>query len=333
MTKFFFTLFRSSFALILFLLLSSFSAAEQLPDLFPYNAYDGYNPSVRSLAMGGAGLCSTRDASAVYFNPAGLFGGDNMSLISLKVRQTPKELSGQYDILSGRSLTFLGFRGGGMAIAWQPLSNMISIGTAGSSVEVKVNKFTMSFSNNVSGAVNFGMNINYFSGYMGVTDGAAAKISDANGYGIDWGLTYRAHPNITFATSLFNSPSSISWGGYDADKPPVIARTGARVKLSHLLTVSAESENRKYSRAREADGKKTVKIFHAGLEQSLADIIYLRGGIFGEDLSDNNKTGYSAGIGWYQDKVNVDISWQKEYPLLSYDEYLETFSFSVNSPF
>ncbi|MCD6311539.1 MAG: hypothetical protein J7M11_03675 [Elusimicrobia bacterium] len=313
-------------------LLISFSAAEPLPELFPYNAYDGYNPGVRNAAMGGAGLCSERDASAVYFNPANLFGGNNMSLMSFNVRQTPEELSAQYDILGGRSLAFLGFRGGGMAVAWQPLSN-ISTGTvAGSSIEVKVNKFTMSFSNNVSPMVNFGMNINYFSGYMGFTSSSAAKISDANGYGIDWGLTYKAHPNITFAISLFNSPASISWSGYDSDKPPVIKRTGARVRLSHLLTVSSEVEVRKYSKAR-ADGKKNVKIVHTGIEQSIADIIFLRGGIFGEDLNDNNKTGYSAGVGWYQDKVNVDISWQKEYPLLSYDEYLETFSFSVNYPF
>ena len=167
---------------------------------------------------------------------------------------------------------------------------------------------------------------------MGFTSSSAAKISDANGYGIDWGLTYKAHPNITLAASLFNSPSSISWSGYDSDDPPVIKRTGARVRLSHLLTVSAEAESRKYSKAR-ADGKKDIKIYHAGLEQSIADVIFLRGGLFGEDLNDSNKTGYSAGIGWYQDNVNVDISWQKEYPLLSYSEYLETFSFSVNSPF
>ncbi len=333
MTKKIFNLPHAAFPALLFFLLSSFSAAEKLPDLFPHNAYDGYNPGVRSAAMGGAGLCSERDASAVYFNPACLFGGDNLSLISFNVRQTPNELSEQHDILGGRSLTFLGFRGGGMAVAWQPLSNMISISTAGSSLEVKVSKFTMSFSNNVSAAMNFGMNINYFSGYMGVTDAGVAKISDANGYGIDWGLAYKAHPNITFAASLFNSPASISWSGYDADKPPVIKRTGARVKLNRLLTVSSEAEIRKYSKARD-DGKKNIKIYHTGLEQSIADVIFLRGGIFGEDLSDNNKTGYSAGIGWYQDKVNVDISWQKEYPpLSSYDEYLETFSFSVNSPF
>jgi len=323
---------RAAFSALLLFLLSSFSAAEKLPDLFPHNAYDGYNPGIRSVAMGGAGLCSERDASAVYFNPSCLFGGSNMNLISFNVRQTPKELADQYDILGGRSLTFLGFRGGGMAVAWQPLSNMISTGTAGSSLEVKVNKFTMSFSNNVSGPMNFGMNINYFSGYMGFTSSSAAKISDANGYGIDWGLTYKAHPNITFAASLFNSPSSITWSGYDSDKPPVIKRTGARVRLSRLLTVSAEAESRKYSKAR-ADGKNNIKIYHAGLEQSIADIIFLRGGLFGEDLNDSNKTGYSAGIGWYQDNVHVDISWQKEYPLLSYAEYLETFSFSVNSPF
>ncbi len=315
------------------LFLGSFALAEKLPDLFPYNAYDGYNPGVRSAAMGGAGLCSVLDASAVYFNPAGLYGGTNMSLISFNVRQSPKELADQYDILGGRALTFLGFRGGGMAVAWQPLSNMISTGTAASSLEVKVNKFTMSFSNNVGGGMNFGMNINYFSGFMGATSGGEAKISDANGYGIDWGLTYRAHPNITFAASLFNSPSSISWSGYDSDDPPVIKRTGAMVQLSHLLTVSSEVELRKYSKAR-GDGKKNIKIYHTGLEQSLGYVIFLRGGIFGEDLNDNNKTGYSAGIGWYQDKVNVDISWQKEYPLMSsHDEYLETFSFSVNSPF
>jgi len=319
------------FAFVLFA--ASFAWSAALPDLFPYNAYDGYNPGVRSVAMGGAGLCSARDASAVYFNPAGLYGGTNMSLISFNVRQSPKELANQYDILGGRALTFLGFMGGGMAVAWQPLSNIVSTGTAGSSVEVKVNKFSMSFSNNVSPAVNFGMNINYFSGFMGVTSCGAARISDANGYGIDWGVTYRAHPNITFAASLFNSPSSIPWSGFDSGDPPVIRRSGAMVQLSRLLTVSSEVELRKYSKAR-ADGKKNIKIYHTGLEQSIADIIFLRGGIFGEDLNDNHKTGYSAGIGWYQDRVNVDISWQKEYPVLSsYDKYLETFSFSVNSPF
>jgi len=227
-------------------------------------------------------------------------------------------------------MTFLGFVGSGMGIAWQPMSNFSSL-TQGTTAEVKVKRLTMSFSNTVSGPVDFGMNINYYEGYLGIKP--SGEIADANGYSIDWGLIYRAHPNITFATSLMNSPAAVKWSSYGTDKPPVVSRSGASCNLAGLLTVSSEVEIRKYQKSRDYDGKKNIKIYHAGIEQSLLNVIFLRGGLFGEALNDNKKTGYSAGMGWRQGSTDVDISWRREYANPKDSEYLQTYYFSISAPF
>lgn len=296
----------------------------------PYNAYDGINPGMRSASMGGTGVCSRGDASAMYFNPAGLYGSANFVMFSFKVKQSPVELKDS-DILSGRSFIFLGFTGGDMGIAWSPLSNII-ISSGSKSTEVKINKFTMGFSNRLSRNLDFGMNINFFNGFMGVAD-ASVDISDSHGYGIDWGIIYRMHPNMTLGSSFFNAPSSIRWSGYGSENLPLIIRNGGTVKLPGLFEVSSEVETRRYRKARESDGKKSVKIYRLGIEQSFFGIISLRAGIFGEDLDDKKKSGYSAGIGWSRDGTNCDIAWQRQYLTPTDKDYLQTYFISITAPF
>jgi len=313
--------------LILFMI--THSAAGSTPA--PYDIYDGINPDVRSASMGGAGVCSKRGAPAMYFNPAGLCGIANFTTFSFKVKQSPKELE-RSDILGGRSLIFLGFSGGDMGIAWSPLSNIKKCLLSGTTIEVKVNKFTMGFSNRLSGNLDFGMNINFFNGFMGIT-GATADISDANGYGIDWGIIYRMHPNITLGSSFFNAPSSVRWSGYGSENLPLVIRHGGTVKLPGLFEVSSEVETRSYRKERPLDGKKRVKIYHFGIEQNFFNIISFRGGMFGEDLNDEKKSGYSAGIGWAKDRAVCDIAWQRQYLTPADKDYLQTYFVSVTVPF
>jgi len=282
----------------------------------PYNAYDGINPGMRSASMGGTGVCFRGDASAMYFNPAGLYGSANFVTFSFKVKQSPEELKDS-DILSGRSFYFLGFSGGDMGLAWSPLSNII-ISSGAAETEVKINKFTMGFSNRISRNLDFGMNINFFNGFMGVT-GTSADISDGNGYGIDWGIIYKMHPNIILGSSFFNAPSSIRWSGYGSENLPKVIRNGGTVKLRGLFEVSSE--------------KKSIKIYRLGIEQSFFGIISFRAGMFGEDLDDKKKSGYSAGIGWSRDRASCDIAWQKQYLTPVDKDYLQTYFISVTVPF
>jgi len=312
--------------LLIFLLLNAFAFARSP---VPYNAYDGEEISARLSGMGGTGVTGGRDASVVYTNPAGLFSMGKIFTASFKLRQTPEKYKSQ-DILSGRSLIFFGFSGNGMGLSVRPLSNFSTLQN-GTTVEVKVNEFSMGFSNKINKLVDFGMNINYFYGFMGVSSDYT-KISDANGFGIDWGVIYRARPYINFGLSFLNAPASVRWSGYGSEKPPVVVRSGASVKLSGFLEISADVETRNYKKANSLD-KKNVKIYHIGIEQSILNIIFLRGGLSGEDLNDTKKTVYNAGLGWHKGGVFVDLSWLKKYPSPQESDYIQSFYLSITSPF
>jgi len=312
--------------LLSFLLITGFAFADSP---VPYNAYDGEEISARLSAMGGVGATGGRDASVIYTNPAGLFNLGKVFTASFKLRQTPEKYKNQ-DILSGRSLTFFGFGGSGMGLTGRPLSNFSTL-QGGTTVEVKVNEISMGFSNKANKSVAVGMNINYFYGLMGISSGNT-KISDANGFGIDWGVIYKANPYINFGLSFLNAPASIKWSGYGSEKPPVIVRSGASVKLSGFLELSADVEKRNYKKAN-SSGEKSVKIYHIGIEQSILNIVFLRGGLSGEDLNDAKKTAYSAGLGWYRGGAFVDISWIKKYPSPEDSDYIQSFYLSITSPF
>ncbi|MCD6413817.1 MAG: PorV/PorQ family protein [Elusimicrobia bacterium] len=318
---------KKAFFILIFAASSAFTESPA-----PYNSYDGINPGIRSAAMGGAGVSFSKDASSIYFNPAALFGGKRKSLFSFKVKESPAEIS--KDITGGRSLIFLGFQSNGSGLGWQILSNM-RISSATETTEVKVNRFAMGFSNKVGSQMTFGMNINFFNGFLGHSDTASSsvKISDGNGWGIDWGLLYRPQPALAMGIAFFNAPASIRWSGYGSEKPPFVTRIGSSLKLPGLFLVSAEAETRKYRKPRDYDGKKQIEIYRLGFEQSFFNVIFLRGGIFGEDLNDKKRTGYTAGIGWSKGEADFDVAWKGEYPTPSSEKYLNTIFISVQVPF
>ena len=48
------------------------------------------------------------------------------------------------------------------------------------------------------------------------------------------------------------------------------------------------------------DGKKRIKFYHLGLEQVILKKVFLRGGIYSEDLDQEDKTTYTVGLGYTQ---------------------------------
>lgn len=285
-----------------------------------YNSYDGKPVGGRALAMGQAFVALADDPYAVFWNPAGLsqlsrniFGmsldvGNQSNLDTEKfVRQEP---------LQGRKLTFLSFAAPEGAIFFRPLSNFQTHTDLGNDSweenEIKIYALGLSITNVYGKDKNLltGINLNYLNGRLAVAKKVAdplVKLSDGNGFSLDLGAIYQATPVLNLGISVNNFPGYLWWEGYNYDRLPVVFRSGIGVKLSSFVTFSSDYEKKFYR----SPNPETKRSYHFGLEQSLLNTIFLRAGLYGEDLNDTDKLHYTFGIGYSYQNYNLDLALDK----------------------
>ncbi|HRY30668.1 MAG TPA: hypothetical protein P5079_11610, partial [Elusimicrobiota bacterium] len=96
---------------------------------------------------------------------------------------------------------------------------------------------------------------------------------------------------MAYGVAFFNIPGIMYWDRYKPDQLPVRMRGGLSFTPVPIFSFLTEYDKRFYRNGLSQPGQ-----IHLGMELTLATWLQLRGGTYGEDLSDSEKTAYSAGF-------------------------------------
>ena len=298
-----------------------------------YNSYDGFAPGARAIAMGGAFVAVADDASAVYYNPAGLADNEKgcVSITYEATRQSELTTAQIFagESLSGSNLQNISFISAKGAFTWRPLANSTwqsSNGPDWEKNEVKINAYTVSASHQEN-QMRTGLNLTYMSGQIAQSSIKAGipsvNISDGYGFAMDFGFLYTVSEQIRFGLNFKNLAGYMWWQDYEKDQLPFILKSGVDFQIKRFTNFSTEWEKRYYRKTDEQN------ITRFGIEQMLGNILALRAGIAGTDLNDKENSSFSGGIGYMQNAFELSLTAEK-YRVDMNDVY--RYVISVNIP-
>lgn len=281
-----------------------------------FTSFDGKAPGGRALAMGLAYTSIADDSSSVYFNPAGManIAGNTLAFSYEIGRQSDLGYDELFsaETLRNSNLMFLSLANENGGFSWRPLADYTDRSESGlnwEENEVKVSAYTFSVSHKNNKRLISGMNLSYLSGRIGQArienSVPSVNISDGNGVTADLGFLYLASPQLQLGLTLQNLLGFMWWADFEPEQLPLTARAGFAYRIEELFTFTSDWEQHYYRK----DGG-TVSVTHFGIEQRLG-LIALRGGMYGEDLNDQEKTHYTAGLGYDKDKYRLSIAGEK----------------------
>jgi len=298
--------------------------AEPAPAPTRYNAYDGFTPGARAIAMGGA-FCALGDdaASAEYYNPAG------MTELKDSVVAGTYEMMRQSDLTTQKIFANEPMNDGGIeqlcfvtqkaGFMWRPLSNSTNLIQNGQDFEndqVKINAYTVSAAHQANQHYSLGLNITYLTGLIAQSKltGGVPNMNLTSGYGMsmDLGMILKAAPGIRLGVDLKNMLGFMWWEGYDKDLIPFNLLAGIDFQISQFMNFEVDTDRKYYRKAGELD------MTRIGIEQWLGKVIALRGGVASSNFNDDNQTTYSAGLGYVTSGFELSLAGQ-QYKLDSID--------------
>ncbi|MGM0568184.1 MAG: hypothetical protein ACQESB_03075 [Elusimicrobiota bacterium] len=309
-----------------------YSGESPLGDLYFY----GEMPDAGAIGMGGARIAVSKTAFSAYLNPAGIANlQQNKYAFSSNVSINSK---GDIDAirdrlpLEGRGINYLSISAPEVGVYYRRLSNRKDE-MGEEFLDARVSAFGITVALPQDDNMDFGMNVNYITGMAGYYPGGDENpvISAGYGWGLDWGLIYKASPRINLAVTLHNAPAYVYWENWDTDSLPLLFRAGAGLKLSRLVRAEAvyESGNFKDKRIPQGD------ILRLGLEQYVHESVVLRAGVFGgeRDFEDRHALTYTAGIGYMQEKYSLDLAVKRFYADADPSAKTDRYSLSGVIPF
>ena len=269
-------------------MLASISSAGETGDGGQAGAFLRFGAGARAFSMGRAFTAVANDASAAYWNPAGL--GDLHY----------KEFLGTYGLLSLErkhnylSLAIPTLNKGTLSISW------INLGVndiEGRDIEGEV---TNMFSNSE--------NAFYFSWGKKVTPkmslGITAKLlihsledHRANGHGFDAGLLYKVNPQVKLGLVIQDVGASLSWDTDHKDTIPRSTRLGAAYTLANFPALFAfDYEMVQNQSSRYHLGAEATLLANGGLRMGLDNGRFSAGGFLTVPIGDKMvRADYSVG--------------------------------------
>lgn len=286
----------------------------------PSTVYEGKPSGARFIGLGEQGAAAVGGPESPLWNPAGLHDIQR-SVFSADfdvARQSPIDesvLLGETP-LRGRKLTYLGFASADAAFFYRPLANYNVRRTTDAfnftEENLKVNQLGFSASSEGEKGAIIGINLTYLNAHLGRATAETGQppvieFDDGHGFTLDLGFL-RKYDYGSVGASFYNIPGLIYWSNYKGDQLPVLARAGGAFYPVPLFGLLAEYEKRFYR-----GGLPKPDFLHLGMEFTLAPWFQVRGGTYGEDLSDPQKTSYSGGF-----SAGTSGGYQVDFALRSY---------------
>ena len=296
----------------------------------PSFIYDGKPIGAKAISTGEAFVAVSDDASAPYWNPAGLLQLGEGKYFTTSINTSQKTNASSDDLyngdsLQGKKLIFLSLADSKGAFSFRPISNY-SATFENKKVEIRANKYIFSSASHYTDRMKLGINLNYISAQLGVTDltNNSANIADGNGFAMDFGLLYTVSGITKLGFLVENVPGYIWWNDYRRNIIKSHIRVGLSTKPADWILMLCDYE---YI----ASTKK--EFYHGWLQQTIAKCIFLRQGIISEKFfNKSGKKSLTFGVGYELQKWIVDFA-LKLYKLDNTDrDSVADYTFSMSMP-
>lgn len=307
---------------LLLVLVASSAWAEKAP--LEYDAFDGQTVGARAIGVGEAFTGLSSDASAPYWNPAGLalIGTNSFTVCSYLQRESQAKWDEviKSDPLRGGKLAFMSFASPNGALSLRPLSKIATdTYTINNGVEqwvdkkVNINELMLTTAKMYRENIFTGVSLNYLNSNLAIvqrtkdasSDVTKINVDTGNGWSLDLGIVFIPSPYLSFGISAINTIGYMYWSDYDKSRLPLTLNTGVAMSLPQKITFMYDIKKIYYSDHDDLTTK------HIGVEQYLFDMFIFRAGMSGENWNDPDKVAYTFGVGFTDKGYMLDLAMKR----------------------
>lgn len=308
--------------IVLLILIAGSAWAEKAP--VEYDAFDGQVVGARAIGLGEAFAGLSSDASAPYWNPAGLalMGTNSFTVCSYLQRESKAKWEDviSSDPLRGGKLAYMSFASPSGALSIRPLSKISTdTYTNENGVEqwvnkkININEVMLTTAKMYRENVFTGVSLNYLNSNLSIAQRTKDAVSDVskinvdtgNGWSLDLGMVFVPSPYLSFGVSAINAVGYMYWSDYDKSRLPLTLHTGVAMSLPQKVTFMYDIRKVYYADHEDLTTK------HVGVEQYLYDMFILRAGMSGENWNDADKVTYTFGVGFADKGYMIDMAMKK----------------------
>jgi len=267
----------------------------------------------RALGMGGAFTSICDDASATYWNPAGL------------TQLTQRQMTSMASLMSlDRSYNFLNYvtpvddetNTIGISLINFGIKDLREFVKEGDS-DKEIGKFNdtentimVSYARKLNEKLSLGVNLKYLTQGMNTQQHHPKGRNKASGLGIDVGTLYKISENVKIGLMLQDGRSYLKWETDQTDRLPVVVKLGVSTKLfAEKLTLSADVE--------QVEDNHKTKIY-TGLEYWLRENLGIRAGVFDTELT--------AGLGFTFPTKSINLQLDYSFAPDRFSDFKENIS-------
>jgi hypothetical protein len=266
----------------------------EISNFISANSFDGFAPSSRSRAMGGAGVGLKNSNEAFFYNAASL-AYNKGSVFEFSVSGNAKGYGQNYAAQTeGTGLASAFFVKDFVSFSWQSLSDIDievknSDGTA-NKTESSINSVKMSFGKESPNGFASGWSLSYIYGHFAASgfDGGGepySNLSSGNGFAFDVSWLIPFYKKLNLGIQLKNL-GVMFWENYSAQTIPCSLLSGIGYSGTSF-SFSLDFNNYFYRY-----GNLEKEIIRCGAEKYITEYFCLRAGVFGANMK---KMSYSYG--------------------------------------